>query len=186
MQRVLSVAIICLLLTGCFGADGEIRRGMDLRERLLSMEKCTFDGQVTADYGDSTYSLSVECSADKQGNVAFKVTDPDIISGITGEVSGEGGKLTFDDKALCFPLLADDLPAPVTVPWLVIKTLRSGYITSAADEGEFLRLSIDDGYSDDALHTDIWLSKDNLPVRADILWDGRRILSMDVVNFNIQ
>lgn len=40
-----------------------------------------------------------------------------------------------------------------------MKTLRSGYITSAGMDGGRLRLTIDDSYEDDALHLDIWLGR---------------------------
>ena len=48
-----------------------------------------------------------------------------------------------------------------------------------------LRLSIDDSYEEDALHMDIWLNAENVPVRGEILYDDRRILSLDVKNFAI-
>jgi len=35
------------------------------------------------------------------------------ISGITGSLSQNGGKLTFDDKALAFDVMADGLVSPV-------------------------------------------------------------------------
>ena len=58
-------------------------------------------------------------------------------------------------------------------------------MTSAGMEGDWLRLTIDDSYEDDALHLDIWLSDDNMPARAEILHDGSRILSLQIENFVI-
>ena len=52
-------------------------------------------------------------------------------------------------------------------------------------EGELLRLTIDDSYEDDAMTLDIWLSREDRPQRAEILYDGKRILSLDVKNFAI-
>ena len=103
-----------------------------------------------------------------------------------GGVSDSKGKLTFDDVALDFPLLTDGLISPVSGPWVFLKTLRSGYITSAATESELLHLSIDDSFEDDALHLDIWLNGEDIPVRAEILWGGQRYLSMDVKNFRLE
>ena len=100
-------------------------------------------------------------------------------------VSEDGGRLTFDDTALHFELLADDQLSPVSAPWILIKTIRSGYMTSACMEDGMIRLSIDDSYDDEALHLDIWLNDANLPEKADILYDGRRILSVSVTNFQI-
>ena len=101
-------------------------------------------------------------------------------------MDGEDGTLTFDDVALHFPLLADNQVTPVSAPWLLLKTLRSGCLTSGGTSGELIRLSIDDSYDDDALHLDIWLDSQNLPVKAEILFRERKVLSLDVTNFKIQ
>ena len=88
-----------------------------------------------------------------------------------------------DETALCFPLLTDGQLSPASAPWIFLKTLRSGYLTSACMEDEMLRLTMDDTYEENALHLDIWLDGERIPVRADILYDGRRILSVEVEDF---
>jgi len=157
-------------------------RAMALRSKLL-LQGAEFDAQITADYGDKMYTFSVSCIVDPQGKLYFTVNEPQSIAGIEGTLSSEGGKLTFLDQALAFPELADGQITPVCAPWVLMNTLRSGYLTSCAKEGEGLRLSIDDSYKDDALHLDIWLDGQDAPVRGEILWQGRRILSMEVKNF---
>lgn len=186
MRRAAALMLILLItLTGCSGMRNQIDRAMALRSKLLSGNGCSFTAQITADYGEKLHTFSMQCQGDTQGNLTFTVTEPESISGITGMVSLEGGKLTFDDVALEFPLLADDQVTPVSAPWILLKTLRGGYLTSANEEGELLRLTIDDSYEDDALQLDIWLNSQNQPVQADILYDGRRILSLTVTDFQI-
>ena len=181
-----SVCLVLLfLLSGCSGPPKEMERGLELRSRLLQAEGCSFDARITADYGDKIHTFSQTCKSDAHGNLTFTVTEPDTISEITGMVSEDGGRLTFDDTALHFELLADDQLSPVSAPWILIKTIRSGYMTSACMEDGMIRLSIDDSYDDEALHLDIWLNDANLPEKADILYDGRRILSVSVTNFQI-
>ncbi len=182
MKRMLACLCLLLLLCGCSEENADVSRGMVLRTKLLA-QGVQFDTEITADYGDKTYTFSAQCSADANGNLTFTVTKPDAISGICGTVSAAGGKLTFDGKALAFPLLADGQITPVSAPYVLLKTLRSGYLTSGTAEGELYRLAIDDSYADDALHLDIWLDDQNIPVRGEILWQGRRILSLTVKNF---
>ena len=81
--------------------------------------------------------------------------------------------------------MTDDQLSPVSAPWIFLRTLRSGYLTSAGMDGEQLRLTINDSYEEDALQLDIWLDGDDVPVRAEILYDGRRILSLSVKKFKI-
>lgn len=178
--------LLAVTLTGCFGAESELERGMALRTKLLGAEGCSFDAEITADYGDKLYTFSMGCRGDSSGNLEFTVTAPETISGISGKITDAKGKLIFAGTALDFPLLADGLLSPVSAPWILLKTLRGGYITSAAGEGELLRLTVDDSYEDDALHLDIWLDGDNLPVRCEILYDGQRYLSVNVKNFRTE
>lgn len=178
--------LILLVLTGCAGAASGIERGMALRSRLLQADGCSFDAEVTADYGDKLYMFSLTCEADASGTIAFTVTEPESIAGITGTVGKEGGRLTFEDTALQFDLMADDQISPVSAPWVFLKTLRSGYLTSACEEDGFLRLTVDDSYEDDALQLDIWLEDGDIPIRAEMLYDDRRIVSMDVKSFQLR
>ena len=142
MKKAVGLLLLVFLLSGCSGASKEIERGMALRSRLLKASTCSFDTQITADYGDKTYQFSMAC----QG---------------------------------------DDQVTPVSAPWILLKTLRSGYLTAAGTEGDQLHLTIDDSYEDDALTLDIWLDGEDVPIRAEILYDGRRILSLTVVNFQV-
>lgn len=184
MKRLAAVLAVAVLLMGCTGKDDELEQAMTLRAKLLA-NACNFDVTITADYGDQIYTFGMSCQGDTQGNITFQVTQPETIQGITGTISQDGGSLTFDDTALTFPLLADGQLSPVSAPWIFLKTLRGGYLTSANREGELLRLTIDDSYEEDALQLDIWLSGENQPVQADILYDGRRILTIQVSNFAI-
>ena len=177
--------LAALMFTGCSGQPEEMDRAMSLRSKLLGCMGCTFDVCITADYGDSTHQFAMTCQGDNQGNLTFTVTEPESISGISGTFAAGEGKLTFDDAALAFPLLADDQVTPVSGPWIFYKTLLGGNLTSCGDEGEFLRVTINDSYEDDALQLDTWLSGEDIPVRGEILYGGRRILSMDIRNFEV-
>lgn len=185
MKKAGVFLFLVFLLSGCSDTSREIERGMALRSRLLQAQGCSFDADITADYGDKVHTFSLSCQGDSKGGIRFAVTAPETISGITGMTGDEGGKLTFDDTALHFELLADGQVTPVSAPWLLLKTLRSGYLTSACMEDGLLRLTIDDSYEDDALNLDIWLDGEDAPVRAEVLYDGKRILSLAVKNFVI-
>ena len=185
MKKLSALLVLILLLGGCSGRQEELERAMTLRARLLASE-CSVDVKITADYGDKLYVFAMACQGDSRGNLTFTVTEPESIAGITGVISQDGGKLTFDDTALAFPLMADDQLTPVSAPWILLKTLRGGYLTSANMEEELLHLTIDDSYEEDSLQLDIWLDGQNLPVQSDILYDGRRILTVQVSNFTLQ
>ena len=183
-MRILAVILALFLLAGCEGSDAELDRAMALRAKLLA-SSVSFDAEITADYGNEVHTFSVDCEGDSQGNLGFRVTAPETIADITGRIDGGEGKLTFRDTVLAFPLLAEDQLSPVSGPWIFYKTLRTGYLTSAGMEEDLLRLTIDDSYEDDALTVDIWLNESDAPIRAEILYDGRRILTLTIDNFQI-
>lgn len=174
--------VLSIVLCGCGVENDGLQRGMELRENMLS-NSCSFVAEITADYGDKTYTFSVGCTADPEGNLSFVVLSPESIGGITGKITSESGYLTFDEAVLAFPLLADGEVSPVSAPWLLINTLRSGYLASAGMDGESLLLTIHDSYEEDALQLDIWLDEANRPIHGDILWQGRRVLSITVKEF---
>lgn len=184
MKKAAVLVMVSVLLAGCMGNNHSLDEMMQLRSELLS-GSCSFRAEITADYGEDIHTFGVYCEADNQGNVGFEITAPDSISGIQGVTAAEGGKLTFEELALAFPLLADDQISPVSAPYLLIKTLRSGYVRSAGEENGLTRVTIDDSYEEDALQLDIWLDEDHLPLRAEILYDGRRIVSMCLTDFRI-
>lgn len=185
MKKVLAWILLCVLLAGCTGSNNEMERVLSLRSSILSASGCEFDAKITADYGDKIHDFAMCCRCDGEGAVSFTVTAPETIHGITGIIDQQKGSLTFDDTALAFSLLADEQLSPASAPWVFVTALRSGYINSAGKEGELLRCSIDDSYDEDALNLDIWLNESDLPVRAEISYRGRRILSLAVENFHI-
>ncbi|MDO5400197.1 MAG: hypothetical protein Q4F17_04345 [Eubacteriales bacterium] len=182
MKKLAVLAVCVLMLCGCSHQDRALETGMALRTRLLRAEKVCFDAQITADYGDRLYDFSMACQADAAGSLSFTVTAPETLAGITGAAGAQGGSLTFDGTALQFDLLAEGQISPVSSPWVLLKTLRSGCLTAASTEDGLIRLSMDDSYRDDALHLDIWLDCQDLPARADILYGQKRIVSLVIKN----
>lgn len=184
MKRLGAIILLLALLTGCSESESRINRVIALRGRLLR-ETWGFTAEVTADYGDRVYTFTLECEGDEKVELRFSVAEPQTIAGITGIITGEGGLLTFDDTALHFDPLAEGQISPVSAPWLLVKTLRGGCLTSAGEDGELLRVTIDDSYEEDALTLDIWLDSADIPQRCEILYAGRRIVSMTLRDFRI-
>ena len=186
MKKCGLIFFVFFLLTGCSGTPAEMETALELRSRLLQSQACSFDASITADYGNKIHTFSMHCQSDDKGDLSFIITEPETISGIGGKISSGGGRLTFEDTALYFELIAEDQLSPVSAPWILMRTLRSGYITSSCREDDSIRISVDDGYEQDPICLDIWLNSENEPGQADILYDGRRILSVAVDNFEIQ
>lgn len=172
-----------VFLSGCASENGSLDHAMSFRKKLLAANGCSFRVKLYADYGDSIYSFTMDCVADAMGDLDFSVEEPETIQGICGKISETGGNLTFDGMMLAIPKLADEQLTPISAPWVLLHSLRSGYIQSAGttERGHLIRL--EDSYCEDPLTVDVYTDRDGLPASAEILWRGKRILSMEIGQF---
>ena len=186
MKFGVAVLLVICVLSGCSQKNDPLRQATELRNNILSSSSCNFETIITADYGDVIYSFQMDCNVDEKGNLYFSVKDPETITGITGQISKENAALTFDDKILAFPLLADGQLTPVSAPWIFYSTLKSGYISGCSCNDDGLCLYIDDSYEENPLYLEIYTDSQLQPVHADFFWNQQRVLSADIRNFAIQ
>lgn len=185
MKRILLIFLCLVLLSGCSSGQAALDAGHRLRCNILEAEGCSFIAGITADYGDEIYKFDLQCVFDKDGALNFTVLKPDSITGITGIVDAKDGALTFDEQLLAFQVLADGQITPVSAPWVLMKAIRGGYIAACSKEKNGYYLQIDDSYEDDPLTADLWLDENSTVTRAEFLWDGRRIISVEVSSFKL-
>ena len=131
MKKIAAAVVVLVFLTGCSGGSKEMQRGLDLRSELLKASECRFSCEITADYSDKVYTFSMDCQCDSQGDLTFAVTAPETITGITGKVSDAGGKLTFDDTALQFDLMAEVPQRAVSASFTAATASAQGRVVAA-------------------------------------------------------
>ena len=183
MKRIIPIIMVALLLVGCSNSSSSVDRFLLLREKSRNSSQCLFDAAVTIDYGDSAYSFSASCKTDTNNNMLISIVEPEAISGIQAEISGDAGKITFDDQILAFEMIANEQIAPICLPWLMMKALYGGYISSSGVSDELTFARIDDTYNQTEFSVEIWLNNAGQLSDAEILWDGRRIASIKIDNF---
>ena len=186
MKRVLLIIILCLMLMGCSQKTDYVDNAMGLRSRLSNAQSCSFNARVTADYGDCVYTFRIQCEHQNDGGMQWEILEPDSIQGIAGMVTEKDGKFVFDDgNAVIFPLLADGYITPAAVPWILTRTILGGYIQKAGPDNEYIRTQIDDSFKGRQFTLDLWTDSSGDPVRGDILWEGQRIMSIEITDFVI-
>lgn len=184
MRRILGVILIFITLCGC-AAVKDSEPAIEFRQNLAKGNGYTFDVVITADYTDKYYTFGMQCKADKHSNLNFTVTEPNTISGISGIIGAGDASLLFNDQALAFEMMADGQIAPICGPWLFARAMESGFIRSWERTDEMVHLIVDDTFKDEKIQVDIYLTKDLLPIRGEILHQGRRIIALQVENFII-
>ncbi len=183
MKRVCVILLLLLFFSGCSGTDSDIDKALSVRQRMLKSGGCTFSCEITADYGEILYTFQLDCNADGNGNVWFTVVKPNSISGISGTIDANGGKLKFDDTVLGFPILSENLPTPVCAPWLFITALRSGYIRSCQEFTDGYQIAVADTYEEDSILINTRIDTNHIPFYCEMIWKGYRILSMSFSSF---
>lgn len=183
LRRLIPLCLAAVLLSGCGGKESEkVGEAVAFRTKLLGAPGWAFTGEITADYGDRTYTFTVDCRGDKSGGLDFSVTAPETIAGISGRIGAQGGKLTFDGTALDFGLLADGQVSPVTCPYFMTEAWRSAYLSSAGQTEDGLRITFDTSVEEEPMTVDLWL-REGTPVFCELGYKGRRILSMEIRDF---
>lgn len=185
MKRLLAFIFVVLLLAGCEKSGSNLDRALLLRTQILNGNGCSFTALITADYGDKIHSFTMQCQTDPTNNMTFTVMKPTTIAGITGQISEAGGKLTFDDNALMFETLTDEQITPVAAPWILMRTLRSGYIKAAGSYQDGVQIQLNDSYKEKVLSLDVWTNNEGIPANAEIVWNGKRIMSLTIEDFKI-
>lgn len=153
---------------------------------MLSSEGCAFTTSISADYGNARYQFCLECNADSSGQVKFTVKEPDGIQGIQGRILASQGEIHFDEAVLAYPLLIDSLPSPLSAPWITLNALRSGYITSTARVNGNTIVTMRDRFEDKPLILEFQFNSNFEPVLCDISTEGRKYLTVQIENFQIQ
>lgn len=181
MKKLLPLLLLCFL-SGCDTRDDAMEEALHIRGKLLSSD-CSFRCVITADYGETLETFTLDCESETDGELDFTVVSPESISGIAGSIDGEEGQLIFDDKILAFPLLGQQRISPVSSPWILMRTLRNGCITSVSRTDTGLLLCVDDSYADDALNLEVRMDAQGRPIAGEISIQGRRIVSMVIEGF---
>ena len=172
-------------MTGCSKQSTGVSDALEFRQRLSKAEKITFDAHVTADYGNRMYVFDVSCVAQSDGCVAFTVLKPETIAGITGSVSASGGKLTFDDTVLLFEPLTQGQITPAIGPWLMMKAIFGGYVRAVSDIKDGVEFNIDDTFKSESFQMTLKVNQEQEPIFCEIIWNNRRILSIQINNFTV-
>ena len=183
MYRFFAIIIaVCVLFSGCTPRPDSMEYGLSLRETLFKSKECSFLAEIIANFEDAKYFFTVDCEVAEDQTFSFNVIDPDLLSGISGQIDKKDGRLTFEDKVLYFPLLAEGQLPPICAPWVFYNALVSGYIHAAGEEDGHTRLTINDTFQSENITLEIWL-KNGTPVYSEIVWQGRNILCLTISEF---
>ena len=183
MTRIAAVLLSVSLLLGCTPHNEPLDRATELRKQLLAANGCEFEVNICADYTQEVYEFEMHCAVDSTGKLSFTVLEPESIRGICGSIDDTASSLSFADTVLAFPLLAEGRISPVSAPWLFIKTLRGGYLAACGEAQDGFVISMDDSYDENPLHLEIYTDTNMVPTGAEVYWQQKRVITLEIKNF---
>lgn len=183
MRKIIPFFLTVVLLTACSSEEKTLEPAILFRAGLLNAKGCTFTAEVTADYGDLVYEMTMDCAA-ADGTTAITVTEPEPISGITADIANATGTVTFDGMALDFGVLEDGQLAPLAAPGIAVESWNTAYIASAGEADGYYRVTYENGYEDEKIIVDTWFSvDDHIPQYAELRTGSRSLIKMTILNF---
>lgn len=183
MKRIVCIALIALLLTGC-GAEGTDRAAA-LQEQYGALQGYTAEVKIDIPRETETlhYSLSVVKNGEK---LSARVLSPDVLKGITAHIDGETLALEYDGAILDAGTVCPKVSALSCVP-LLLSAFPESYISVQSAESfgeqETLRVCFETELGGEKLDCTVYFAENGAPVYAEIAEDGKIIVFAEFTNF---
>lgn len=161
-----------------------VQPAIDFRTRLLEAGGCSFDLSVRVNYGEEAADFSLACTYDTDGTASMEVTAPETLAGIRAGTDGEGTFVQFEDVRLALADVAEGKLAPMSSPRLLGSCWQEAYISATCTEEGNRRVTYLFGYDKDELTVDCWFTPENVPVHAEISYEGLTVLQADITAFS--
>ena len=182
--------LLCAVLCGCVGEQGDNDLTLELRADFLSRTGCTGTMDLTADYGQRVYEYTVEFSETEEDGLTMTITAPAEVAGITARIVSGQTALEYDGIQLeTGPLNSDGLSPMDAIP-AFFEAMESGYIaetgTEMIGETEVLRICCRDPELDpgQGLETVLWFDKaQKTLLQGEVRSDGSTVIRCEFSAF---
>ena len=175
-KRLVSVLMIpLLLLIGC-GMRKERPEDVfvSFREELTAARSVSADIQLTADYGGTVSTYSMEIVSDAEGTTVT-ITEPELIAGITATVRDDGTDISYDGAMLGVGPVDPEGTTPVSALPTILRAMREGYSELYWNDGSFAAARF---YAGEKSSCTVWLDEETrTPVAAEIACDGKTVIN---------
>lgn len=162
-----------------------MQEALDFRAAVLSAKGCEFTASMTANYGDKAFQFALSCICDNEDGCRITVTEPASIANITGTIQNGTMEVEFDGMTLDFGELADGHVIPLAAPEILAACWRGEYISATGCDGDMIRVTYLKGYDDEEVTVDTYFSGGE-PVKCELSYDGKTVVSALITNFSLQ
>ena len=173
-----------MCLAACGGAEGGTAQDERARQDWEALAGASFEVKILSDLGQETLEYTLDYVYNKEDTDRFTITSPEALAGISATIAGEDAPaltLQYEDTALDAPGPSRQGLTPADSVPCLLAALRTGSPaeswTESADGKKLTTLKYIDEQEDGTVTREVWLDG-TAPVRAEVYWDGARVLTM--------
>ncbi len=175
--------ILLLLLTGCGAERASAQTAVSFRTSLNEAAGCSFQAEVTADYGDHIREYTLECSC-TPAETGFTVVAPEQIAGITATVTGEDAAVSYEGTILAVEEFSTRRISPMAAPCILERAWREGYVQATGMDGDLEQVEYRLGYGSAEL-TVMTVFSQGIPRRGEISDGKNNLITCNISEFTL-
>ena len=181
--------ILCLLLCGCSGQEGE-ETAASLRDRYHDMAGCTMEATVSCEQEGLQWEASLRCTYVPGGESTVEVLSPELIAGVRAVLTDTDWRLEYEGESLNIGTLSQEEISPAMCLPRLMNALRDGWLLEENQENwnevPCLRVTVDQtGTQEGRIVSTVWLRQDSgTPLRGEVAVDGETVLTADFTSFD--
>lgn len=196
MRKITTILItfaLCFSLAACANETSADAKALEVRAYLLGLSHLEGVAYLTADYGTRVYEYVTQVSYQRDGDLSVTITAPEALAGITARLKDGALSMSFDGMQIETGKLTTGGLSPMEAIPSILKSAESGYIAESAfetlDGAQVLRVTYRAAESTPGVGEEatVWFDLvSNLPISAEILSDGYRVIAVTFAQLSVQ
>lgn len=180
MKKLIPFILCIMLLAGCAETPtAELER---FSQSVYQAQKLQFSAKVRAEYAEKTSEFELLYSKEGERE-RVEVISPELLAGIAAEVSDDGLSLEYEGAMLDIGTLDEAGLSPMSALPLLARAMSDGHTEICWTEGESIaaRIVPEDGYA-----VTLWLSRELVPLSAEISYDERSVVFIEITDWRAE
>ena len=178
-KLILPLMISLVILCGC--SDNGEESFLKFMQQVYTADQVSFNAVVRAEYSDKTAEFKLGYLQDENGAVV-EILEPELVAGIKARVSKDSTQLEYENVILDIGTLSDNGLSPMSALHVLIKAMREGHLDIVWTEDNMLAARIIP--TDDTTVT-LWLSKELVPLNAEISCDEKTVVFIEITDWSV-